>query len=431
MDIEVLGCYGGELPGFGFSSFLINGQLLLDAGHTASILTYEEQVRIENVLIGHAHLDHVRDLPALIQNRIYCEGCKPLNVWALPEVIQELDLHMFNGDIWPDFREIPKEDPRLTLNPMHPFESKRFRGIEVTPLPARHTVPACGFVLEENGVAVLIGGDGEPTEEATDWLRGHAGLAACFIDTTVPNRFEEMAVTSGHLTPKLLADWVRRLARPEVLVYAYHLSPNLYDEITMELDALPIPVRVLGMGKRLVFESANGPVPDAVPAAEVEDLEDRHVTNQIWSQSSLFRGLEPIEINRLTELARVRVFEPGEVFIRQAEPNSSLMIIKEGRVQVYRNSGGKNVVLGDMKSGAFLGEISLFDPGPATASVAALDRVVVFELRKADLDEVFDNEPEIGMRLLRIVVTELCRRIRATDEKLSDAMVWEDQVGKH
>ncbi|HCF94136.1 MAG TPA: Crp/Fnr family transcriptional regulator, partial [Verrucomicrobia bacterium] len=57
-------------------------------------------------------------------------------------------------------------------------------------------------------------------------------------------------------------------------------------------------------------------------------------------------------------------------------------------------SGGKNVVLGDMKSGAFLGEISLFDPGPATASVAALDRVVVFELRKADLDEVFDNEPE-------------------------------------
>ena len=145
----------------------------------------------------------------------------------------------------------------------------------------------------------------------------------------------------------------------------------------------------------------------------------------------MFWGWEPIEINRLSELARVRVFEPGEVFIRQEEPNSSLMIIKEGRVQVYRNSGGKNVVLGDMKSGAFLGEISLFDPGPATASVAALDRVVVFELRKADLDEVFDNEPEIGMRLLRIVVTELCRRIRATDEKLSDAMVWEDQVGKH
>jgi hypothetical protein len=244
-----------------------------------------------------------------------------------------------------------------------------------------------------------------------------------------------MAANSGHLTPNMLWDWVRFLSRPDVVVYAYHLSPNFYDQITAELDSLPIPVRVLGMGKKLLF---TGTKPNARKAVEqeviedddTEDLEDISVTDQFLSQTSLFRGLEPIEINRLAEVARTRTFEPGEVFIRQDEPNSSLMIVKEGRAQVYRNSGGKNVILGEMKAGSFLGEISLFDPGPATATVAALDKVVILELRKQDLDDVLDNEPEIGLRLLRFVVTELCRRIRATDEKLSDAMVWEAQVGK-
>jgi len=143
---------------------------------------------------------------------------------------------------------------------------------------------------------------------------------------------------------------------------------------------------------------------------------------------SLFRGLEPVEVSRLMEIACVERYSAGDEIIRERAPNAALVIIKEGRARVSRLSAGQDVELGEVAEGGFFGEISVFDPGPATATVRAIDAVTVLKIEKADLDRLLEQEPELGVRLLRLMAVEICRRIRATDQKLVDTLIWHQQV---
>ena len=73
MLVRVIGGHGGVAPGYKATSYLIDGKLLIDAGSVASGLIIEEQVQIDNILISHAHLDHITDLAFLSDN---CFGLK-------------------------------------------------------------------------------------------------------------------------------------------------------------------------------------------------------------------------------------------------------------------------------------------------------------------------------------------------------------------
>jgi phosphoribosyl 1,2-cyclic phosphodiesterase len=115
MELRILGCHGGETPKHKTSSFLLDGRLALDAGAVTSMLTLEEQRRIEACLVSHAHLDHIRDLAALADNRCQ-QGGPPLRVVGLDATIDILQRHFFNDLLWPDFSKIPTpEGPTLEL----------------------------------------------------------------------------------------------------------------------------------------------------------------------------------------------------------------------------------------------------------------------------------------------------------------------------
>ena len=68
MEVRVLGCYGGEMPGHRTTCILVNSHLLIDAGAVAAALPLKDQAKVEAVLLSHSHLDHVRDLPLLADN---------------------------------------------------------------------------------------------------------------------------------------------------------------------------------------------------------------------------------------------------------------------------------------------------------------------------------------------------------------------------
>src|SRR5690349_10710401 len=106
MELRILGCHGGETPKHKTSSFLVDGKIALDAGAVTSMLTLEEQKRIDTVLVSHAHLDHIRDLATLADNRCQ-QGGPPLKIAATASTLRVLREHFFNDLIWPDFSKIP------------------------------------------------------------------------------------------------------------------------------------------------------------------------------------------------------------------------------------------------------------------------------------------------------------------------------------
>ena len=80
----------------GTCGFLLNDRLVVDAGTVGSRLYLEEQRRIRVVLLTHLHFDHIRELPTLADNLVG-EIDEPVIIAAIPEVLDGLRRHIFNG----------------------------------------------------------------------------------------------------------------------------------------------------------------------------------------------------------------------------------------------------------------------------------------------------------------------------------------------
>lgn len=89
MDLRVLGCHGGETPRHRTTAFLLDERLAIDAGALTSQLEMAEQDRLQGVLVSHSHLDHIRDLATIVDNR--CQrDCGTLDIIATKQTIAQL-----------------------------------------------------------------------------------------------------------------------------------------------------------------------------------------------------------------------------------------------------------------------------------------------------------------------------------------------------
>ena len=105
------------------TSYLINDELLIDAGSVAEGLPLEAQASLGPILISHAHLDHIKDLAFLCDN---CLSIRkgPFEVYCNSYVRQAVLNHLFNDVIWPDFSKIPSPE-----NPIIRFHTHHIRAI--------------------------------------------------------------------------------------------------------------------------------------------------------------------------------------------------------------------------------------------------------------------------------------------------------------
>ncbi len=125
MELRVIGCHGGETPRHRTSAFVLDERLAVDAGSLTSGLDLKSQFRLSGCVVSHAHLDHIRDLATIADNRCQAE-CDPLVVAATRGTIQALKKHFFNNLIWPDFSEIPnKTRPTIRFVELKPEKAAR------------------------------------------------------------------------------------------------------------------------------------------------------------------------------------------------------------------------------------------------------------------------------------------------------------------
>jgi len=97
--------------------FLVNDRVMLDAGTISAALSIEAQSRITDIFISHTHLDHIKGL-LFVADNIIGRIKQPVNIRAIPKVIDAIKKHLMNGLIWPDFTEIPtRKDPVLAYKP--------------------------------------------------------------------------------------------------------------------------------------------------------------------------------------------------------------------------------------------------------------------------------------------------------------------------
>jgi ribonuclease BN (tRNA processing enzyme) len=205
-------------------------------------------------VLTHSHLDHTASIPFLVENT-FGEQREALEILVTPQVMHTVKLHLFNNDTWPDFTRIPNDMlPAIRLVQVEPRAPFSANGLELTPVPVRHTVPTHGYLVEDTDGAVLFTSDTGPTHEVWEVANRTERLRALIVEVSFPSRMQSVADVSLHLTPTTLAGELAKLKR-DVAVYLYHLKPAYVDELRQELAAtrFPHPVEELRQGDTYKF----------------------------------------------------------------------------------------------------------------------------------------------------------------------------------
>jgi ribonuclease BN (tRNA processing enzyme) len=250
MKITVLGCSGAIAAGCKTSSFLVDDDVLIDAGTGVGDLPLEALARIDHIFISHSHLDHIVSIGLLADSvmRLRQSAARgPIRVMALPETLAALRTHILNGVIWPDFTRLPSpERPVLELQPIAIGQVIALGQRQIEVLSAAHTVPACGFAVFASSLpecaAWVYTGDTGPNPAL--WQRlSHMRVAHLVIETAFGDDETALAQASQHLAPNLLATELSHLSG-SVDVHITHIKPGELETVMGQIDRIVTPHRL-------------------------------------------------------------------------------------------------------------------------------------------------------------------------------------------
>ena len=239
MQIKILGWSGGIGGSLRTTSFLVDDDILIDAGTGLGDLPLNQMTGIRHIFLTHSHMDHITGLP-LLADSMFGVHSEPIVVHAHEKTIKALKAHIFNWVIWPDFSELPnKENPCIRFDVMQPGEKITIRQRVIEMIPVNHTVPGVAFCVSDQKGTVVFSGD--TTTNDTLWARLNQleKVDLLFVESAFSNQDLEISKVSKHYCPQLLSDDLKKLHhRPEI--WLTHFKPGDEDLIFREcLELIP------------------------------------------------------------------------------------------------------------------------------------------------------------------------------------------------
>jgi len=187
------------------------------------------------VFVTQSHLDHVTSIPFLVDT-VGGMRAKPILVHATRPTIEILKSHLFNWAIWPDFSEIPSpEAPFLRYEEIAVGQPIALAGRTITPIRARHTVPAVGYHIDSGSASLVFTGDTGPNDALWRIVNRIDNLKILIIETAFSNKERNLAEISRHLCPETLADELKKLER-NAEIYITHMKPGEIEPTMLEIE---------------------------------------------------------------------------------------------------------------------------------------------------------------------------------------------------
>jgi len=143
----------------------------------------------------------------------------------------------------------------------------------------------------------------------------------------------------------------------------------------------------------------------------------------------VFGAIREDALQFLLEQACEVVVRAGEFFFRENDQATSMFVLESGKAVVLKGWRGHDIELHRLRAGDCFGEMALMDLFPRSASVCATEVCRAIELSAADLLRLFERDAEQFALIQMNIGREVCRRLRATDERLFNATTGEQQSG--
>lgn len=233
--------------------FVIDDCLAIDAGSLAMSTNDTQKIQIRDVVLTHAHLDHIAGLPLFVDD-LFATLEEPIRVYASGEVIECLDKHIFNWEIYPRFSELTNDNG--TVLEYRKFEvGKTFdvKHLKLKAIEVNHKVPTVGFIVSDKHSSIAFTSDTSKMKGFWKKINREEKIDAVLIECAFPNGLKKLAKISHHLTPESLRIEIGKLEK-DCPIYVVNIKPMYHDEVVSELEALNIEnLRVLKVGKIYEF----------------------------------------------------------------------------------------------------------------------------------------------------------------------------------
>lgn len=126
----------------------------------------------------------------------------------------------------------------------------------------------------------------------------------------------------------------------------------------------------------------------------------------------LFELMDESELEELAAHIDEAKFAAGQMLFKAGEPGSSMHIVLSGKVETFVYDGEANKIsLSEVENGGMVGELSLLDSQPRSATAIAVAPTTTFIIDQDDLRRLFKKKPEAALDMMAV----LGQRIRQTD----------------
>jgi signal transduction histidine kinase len=131
----------------------------------------------------------------------------------------------------------------------------------------------------------------------------------------------------------------------------------------------------------------------------------------------LFSGLPEADLQRLYSQARTLKLPPGRVLIEEGTPGDALYILISGELEISKYAAAQDVKMDVRRPGDVIGEMSLLDNSPRSASVRTLTETEVLMISKEVFERVMLGSAPAALATLRTVMYRLRQNEALLHEK--------------
>lgn len=230
--------------------FVIDDTVAIDAGSLAMAATSRQKKQIRDVVLTHAHLDHIAGLPLFIDD-LFASLDVPICVHAEAKVIEILERDIFNWEIYPRFSELENDiGAVMSYQEFNPAEEFSVKHLRLKAATVNHRVPTVGFIVSDGAVKFALSGDTAEMDGFWEVVNAEENLSTLLIECAFPDELEELARVSHHLTPKLLRAELEKFQQTECAVYVVNIKPMYREAVVRQIAALKIEnLQILEVGR--------------------------------------------------------------------------------------------------------------------------------------------------------------------------------------
>jgi signal transduction histidine kinase len=131
------------------------------------------------------------------------------------------------------------------------------------------------------------------------------------------------------------------------------------------------------------------------------------MSTEFLQRLPLFAGLSEGDLSWLEERSETVDIHPGELLMAEGSPGDALYIVLDGEFEISKHSGQQEVVIARRGSGEVIGEMSLLEEVPRSASVRALRDSRLFKISQSVFLQLLSSSPAAALAILHTVTSRL------------------------